>query len=134
MFAPHKTFACTYQRVQVESSVTDASPHRLVGMLFDGVMDAIAQARGALSRGDEAARGERIGRAVRILEEGLRGGLDRQAGGALAGNLDALYAYVVQRLTHANLHRDDAALRECTELLTPLRDAWQQISPPAGRA
>lgn len=133
MFAPHRTFASTYQRVQVESSVSDASPHRLVGMLFDGAIDAIAQARGAHARGDEAARGERIGRAVRILEEGLRGGLDRQSGGELATNLDALYRYMIQRLTHANLRRDEAPLRECAELLGPLREAWQQISPPAGR-
>ena len=32
-------------------------------------------------------------------------------------------------LTHANLRNDDAALRECAELLTPLRDAWKLITP-----
>lgn len=134
MFAPHRTFAGTYQRVHVESVVGDASPHRLVKMLFDGAIDAVAQARGALARGDLATKGERCARAVRILEEGLRGGLDRSAGGELAANLDGLYGYIVQRLTHANLHHDDAALNECVELLTPLRDAWQSIDPMAARA
>jgi flagellar protein FliS len=114
--------------------VGDASPHRLVKMLFDGAIDAVAQARGALARGDHATKGERCARAVRILEEGLRGGLDRRAGGELAANLDGLYGYIVQRLTHANLHHDDAALTECVELLTPLRDAWQTIDPLAARA
>lgn len=134
MFAPHKSFAGTYQRVQVESGVDNASPHRLVGLLFDGAIDAIAQARGELSRGNLAAKGQRIGKAVRIIEEGLRGGLDRRAGGELAANLDGLYAYLVQRLTQANLHDDDAALRECAELLAPVREAWQAMNVPAGRA
>lgn len=134
MFAPHKSFAGTYQRVHVETSVTDASPHRLVGMLFDGALGAISAARGDLARGDLAGKGARIGRAVRIVEEGLRGGLDHAAGGSVAANLDPLYAYIVKRLTHANLYNDDAALGECAELLGPLRDAWAAMAVPAARA
>lgn len=134
MFAPHKSFAGTYQRVHVETSVTDASPHRLVGMLFDGALDAISAARGDLARGDLASKGSRIGRAVRIVEEGLRGGLDHQAGGSVAANLDPLYAYIVKRLTHANLYNDDAALSECAELLGPLRDAWAAMNVPSAGA
>lgn len=134
MFAPHKSFAGTYHQVHVESALTDASPHRLVGMLFDGALGAIATARGDLARGDATAKGARIGRAVRIIEEGLRGGLDKSAGGHLAANLDLLYGYLVQRLTHANLRNDDAALRECVDLLTPLRDAWTSMKVPAPAA
>lgn len=134
MFSPHKSFAGTYHRVHVETGVETASPHKLVGMLFDGALAAIAAARGALARGDLAAKGAQIGRAARIVEEGLRGGLDKTAGGALADNLDQLYAYLVQRLTHANLRNDDAALRECADLLAPLRDAWLSMNLPAARA
>lgn len=134
MFAPHKSFAGTYHQVHVESAVGDASPHRLVGMLYDGALGAIAAARGDLARGDAPAKGARIGRAVRIIEEGLRGGLDKSAGGHLAANLDLLYTYIVQRLTHANLRNDDGALRECTDLLTPLRDAWVAMKVPAAAA
>lgn len=134
MFAPHKSFAGTYQQVHVESAVSDASPHRLVGMLYDGALGAIAAARGEMARGDATAKGARIGRAVRIIEEGLRGGLDKSAGGHLAANLDLLYTYIVQRLTQANLRNDDEALRECTNLLTPLRDAWVEMKVPAAAA
>lgn len=133
MFSPHKSFAGTYQRVHVETGIETASPHRLVGMLFDGALDAIAAARGALTRGDLALKGSKIGHAARIVDEGLRGGLDRTAGGALAHQLDQLYGYIGQRLTHANLHNDDAALRECADLLGPLREAWQTMKPPAAR-
>src|SRR5262245_8546693 len=119
--------ASMYRQVGVASAVDHASPHHLVTMLFDGLLEAIAEASGAIAKGDIEVKGRAIGRAVRIVEEGLRGGLDRQRGGALAQNLDALYQYVVQQLTKANLRGDSAALAECQRLVKPVRDAWVDI-------
>lgn len=68
---------------------------------------------------------------VRIVDEGLRACLDLKAGGALAADLQALYAYIGQRLTQANLRNDVAALDECKRLVDPLRDAWLAIAPQA---
>lgn len=127
MFAPFRSQASAYGRVQVETTVSSADPHTLVVMLFDGALSSIAAARGAIQRGDIEAKGTNIGRAVRIVEEGLRGGLNRQAGGELAENLNNLYGYINSRLTHANLKSDDAALQECHDLLAGLRDAWTQM-------
>jgi len=123
--------ASLYQQVGVESQLAGASPHALVAMLFDGFMEALAQARGAIRAGDTAAKGTAIGRAVRILEEGLRAGLDVRAGGSLARDLDDLYSYVTQRLTLANLRSDEAALDECQRLMQPLREAWLSIGTSA---
>lgn len=122
-------FAGAYRQVGVETATVDASPHRLVQMLFDGFQDSVAQARGALREKRIEAKCRAIGRAVRILEEGLRAGLDLNAGGALAADLDALYTYVALRLTHANLHNDAEALEECARLLEPIRSAWTEIGP-----
>jgi flagellar protein FliS len=119
--------AGAYHRIGIETDVGGASPHQLVSLLFDGCIDAIVQARGALEQGDPKAKGQAIGRAVRIVEEGLRAGLDHEAGGALAADLGALYGYVALRLTRANLHNDDAALAECLRLMQPLREAWSRI-------
>ncbi len=119
---------------QVGVAMPDASPHRLVAMLFDGLLDSIAQARGALAAGDVPRKGREIARAVRILDEGLKAGLDRSAGGTLATDLDDLYAYAMTRLTQANLRNDDAALAECHALMQPLRDAWNAIAPQADSA
>ncbi len=118
-----------YRRVGVETGVAAASAHRLVSMLYDGFFDAVAQARGALLAGRIDDKGQAIGRAVRIVEEGLRAALDEHQGGALAGNLKSLYSYVALRLTEANLRNDDAALEECARLIEPLRTAWQAIAP-----
>jgi flagellar protein FliS len=116
-----------YARVGVETSVDGADPHRLVAMLFDGVIESIAQARGALRDGNVAAKGQAIGRAVRIVSEGLRAALNLNADGTLARDMDALYEYIALRLTHANLHADERALDECQRLIEPLRSAWMQI-------
>ncbi len=42
--------------------------------------------------------------------------------------LSALYAYITQRLTQANLHTAAALLDECRDLMQPLRDAWTSIA------
>jgi flagellar secretion chaperone FliS len=118
-----------YSRVGVETGVGDASPHKLVAMLFDGFYESLAEAKGALAAGRIEAKGRAIGRAARIVEEGLKAGLDLDAGGGLAADLARLYGYVTLRLTHANLHNDVRALDECARLMQPLREAWNSIAP-----
>jgi flagellar protein FliS len=118
-----------YRRVGVETGVSTASAHQLIAMLFEGFFDAVARARGALLAGRIEDKGRAIGHAVRIVEEGLRSGLDLRAGGELAANLDGLYRHVALRLTEANLRNDAAALEECVRLLEPVRSAWLAIDP-----
>ncbi len=120
--------AAMYARVGVETGVNSASPHQLVSMLFDGFAVALATARNALDAGQVEAKCAAINRAVRIVDEGLKASLD-PAGGALARDLDELYAYVVMRLTRANLGNDAAGLDECLSLMQPLREAWAAIGP-----
>ncbi len=119
--------ASAYQRVAAETSVQGADPHHLVGLLFDALLQSIAQARGALARQDIPAKGQAIGKAVRILEEGLKAGLNTAQGGEIAANLRALYDYSIVRLTHANLRNDDQALAEVSALLEPVAQSWKQM-------
>ena len=125
------SLANAYRQVGTETGVSGATPHKLVQMLFDGFQEAIAQARGALRNRLIEAKIRAIGRALRIVDEGLHAGLNMSAGGALAADLDALYTYVSLRLTHANLHNDEAALDECGALIEPIRSAWAAIGPQA---
>lgn len=121
----------TYREVGVTSAVDGANPHRLIEMLYDGLLESIAEARGALRAKNIEGKCRSISRAVRIVDEGLKGGLDMNVGGDLANNLSMLYGYVSQRLTLANLHNDEAMLQECVDLIQPLRDAWVQIGGQA---
>lgn len=122
-----------YRQIAAQTGVVDASPHRLVAMLYDGYMEALAEARGAMRDKDIERKGRAIGRAGRIVEEGLRAGLDLESGGRLAADLNQLYGYVGLRLTQANLRNDESILDECQRLVQPLREAWMAIAPPGGR-
>ena len=122
-------FTNAYRQVGVQTGVDNASPHQLVQMLLDAFQDSVAQARGAIASGDVQAKGRAIGRAARIVEEGLKACLNLDAGGALATDLNALYAYIGVRLTQANLGNDVATLEECGRLLEPVRSAWAAIGP-----
>lgn len=123
-----------YNQIGVETRVSTASAHQLVAMLFDGYMEAVAQARGAMRSGNRQVKAQALSRAVRIIEEGLRAGLDLRAGGQLARDLNDLYTYLTQRLTLANVRDDESALDECQRLLTPLRDAWMAIAPQVAQS
>jgi flagellar protein FliS len=107
--------------------VQGADAHQLVGLLFDALVQALNQARGALERGEVEIKGASLGKAVRILEEGLKPGLNLREGGELAANLHRLYDYGIQRLTHANLRNDSAAIAEVVGLIEPIAHSWQQI-------
>ncbi len=123
-----------YAEVGVETGVAAADPHKLILMLFDGTLAAIAKARLAMSRGEIAAKGAAISKAIEIIDGGLKASLDVSAGGVLAERLAALYGYMLNRLLAANLRNDASLLDEITRLLNELRGAWAQIGNAAAPA
>ena len=133
MFATFSPHPRAYAQVHAETGVADADPHRLVELLFDGALDAISAAFAAVERGDLDAKRRSITRAAGIVDEGLRGSLDLALGGSVAKTLHDLYSCVLIRLTDANRLNDSGLLRECRQLLAPVRDAWTAIRPSAGR-
>ncbi len=122
-------FASTYRQVGVQTGVGGASPHQLVLMLYDGYNESVNDARMAMQTGQIEAKGKAIGRALRIVDEGLKASLDLKAGGAMAENMMSVYAYVLRRLSEANLSNDSQLLDECLRVMEPLRSAWVAIRP-----
>lgn len=127
--------AAVYARMGTETAALSASPHQLITMLFDGAATAIGMARVHMAQGRIKEKGESISKAIDIVDNGLKASLDPDAGGAdgarLAGNLSALYDYVVRRLLYANLHNDSAALDEAVRLLGDVASAWREIAASA---
>ena len=135
MFAAYQPRAASaYQRINVETSMHTIDQHQLVSLLYEGVLSSIATARGALARGDVLTKCNSVSKAVRIIEEGLMTALDRDAGGELAQNLEALYDYSLRRLLLANAHNDDAMLAEVAHLFEPIAQGWNQIKTPTAAA
>ena len=118
-----------YERTGVELGVMAADPHRLIEMLFEGARVSIAKALFAMQQGDVARKGEALGRAVSIVQEGLDASLSWDANPLMADRLHALYDYMVRRLTRGNLDNDPGPLREVDRLLAELEGAWNAIAP-----
>jgi flagellar protein FliS len=124
----------TYAEVGVETGVASADPHKLILMLFDGALAALAAAKAAMSRGDVVAKTGAITKSIAIIDGGLKASLDVKAGGELAERLAALYDYMLNRLLLANLRNDRPSLEEVARLLDELRGAWAQIGRSAPAA
>jgi flagellar protein FliS len=116
----------------VTDSIGTAGPAQLVLALYDGALGAIERARRMLllgaahdgHSGIEAVHAQLV-KAQRIVTE-LRVTLDHERGGAIAGNLDALYEFCLRTLVDANLAKDSSKLTPATDVLRSLRDAWAQ--------
>ncbi len=119
-----------YSRVGRASEVESADPHRLIQMLIDGALEKMVVARSAMERRDVAKKGEQISWAISIVN-GLQASLDRNAGGEIASNLDALYDYISLRLVTANAQNDTKILDETIGLMRTIKEGWDGIRPQA---
>lgn len=127
MYANHQMAgANAYANVGLQTGITDASPHRLIQMLFEGFLDRVAVARNAIERKDQALKAAQINKAMAIIS-GLRECLDANKGGELAGNLSELYRYVEMRLFEASRDNSVQGLDEASDLICQIKDAWDQI-------
>lgn len=128
MFSVMNNPAGAYRKAGVETKVQTATPHELVLMLYDGAITAITAAGMQIQANQTMEKGQSIGRAIDIIDGGLKACLDYQAGGQIAERLGSLYEYMCNRLLHANLHNDQAALDEVIGLMRELKGAWEEIA------
>ncbi len=120
--------AQNYSSMKVQSGAVDASPHRLIQMLFEGALERIAQAKGAMQHNQIARKGELIQKAINIVD-GLQGSLkDKKEDGELADELNELYDYIIRALTEANYKNSVERLDECGRLLGELKSAWDGVA------
>ena len=116
----------SYGDVKVTTGVAGADNIHLIQMLFDGLIESLATAKGHIERGSIGEKSKSLARAGRIVV-GLQGALDFEKGGDIARNLNDLYAYVTRRLFHVNSHNDLEALQEIHNLMNEIRGAWQVV-------
>jgi flagellar secretion chaperone FliS len=121
-----RSAAARYRGVQVSTS----SPADLVVMLYDGVLRFVGEADAAFAAKERARAGERIGRAMAVVDE-LTATVDPEHAPELAENLIALYGFVKRRLFDANLKQDRQALADVTTTLAPMREAWATVAKNA---
>ena len=120
----------SYRSMTAYGSLADASPYQVVHLMLDAVLSRIAEATGHLERGETAAKGEKIGKALGIIEALLLG-LDKTRGGELALNLERLYDYASRTLLKANLENRVDLLKEVSSLLREIKLGWEGIAAEA---
>jgi flagellar protein FliS len=125
--------AARYSVVQSHGQVADASPVRLVQIMFEHILMHLTVAEGCMQRiegnqplVDVVAKGKAIGKAVRLIGQ-LDATLDMERGGQIAANLRNLYGYMLERLTVANVHNDARIVAEVAALVRKIKGGWDGV-------
>lgn len=122
-----------YQQTNVDAGAAYADPHTLITMLFGGLQERLSVAKGAMERRDYAAKGQAIGKAMDIITY-LQACLDKENGGEISANLDALYDYMLDCLLRASAQNKAQLLDEVSGLLREIEGAWAAIRVAANKA
>ena len=125
--------AAQYRAVRSHGLVSDASPTRLVQIMFEQILAQLATASGAMGRitdnrpvNEVVAKGNAIAKTLGLIGQ-LNGTLNMEGGGQVAENLRALYEYMMNRLTLANATNDQSVVAEVAALISMIKSGWDQI-------
>ncbi len=108
-----------------ETAIQSASKEKILLMLYEGAIKFVKLSIQALEKNQIKDKCENIGRAYDIILE-LNNSLDHKVGGAVAGQLEQLYMFMTDRLSHANIHNDVESLKTVQKLLETLHQGWAE--------
>lgn len=117
-----------YQHSMNHAQAATASPHRLIQMLLEGLLDNLTRAQGYMTRGQIAEKGLTISKCLDILN-GLSVVLDEEKGGEVTQELARLYDYCGHRLFESNVNNDVTGLEEVHRLMGEVLEGWKVLKP-----
>lgn len=118
--------AAALRNQYLRDQVLNATPARLLTMLYDRLLLDLNRAAGFQESGNWPAASEQLKHAQDIITE-LSGSLNADVWDGASG-LFATYNYVGNALMNANINRNVALTREAISLLEPLRQAWHEAA------
>lgn len=119
-----------YQNVNIKSTMAAADPHQIISMMYNGLLESLAQAKGAIERKDLENKSKLLTKAVSIIQA-LQNSLDAESEPVISKNFNELYGHCITRINDASLSLDIAMIDEVVTFIAPLRDAWQQMPEQA---
>jgi flagellar protein FliS len=124
--------AAQYRAVRSHGLVADASPARLVQIMFEQMLAQLATAQGCMARiegnlplSEIKTKCTALNKAVRLIIQ-LNESLDMERGREIAQNLRSLYDYMLNRLTLANAS-NDPKIGEIINLVQTIKTGWDKI-------
>jgi flagellar secretion chaperone FliS len=126
--------AARYQTVRSHGQVADASPARLVQIVYEHILSNLATAQGCMARirnnmplKEVKAKCKAMSKASQLIGH-LDATLDMQKGGQISANLHNLYLYMLGKLLEANANNDDKIVAEVANLVRTIKKGWDQIT------
>ncbi len=121
-----KQFTKQYANNYVETAVSEATPHKLVEMLYEGAIKNMNLAKVFIEQKNYEKKSVHINKALAILNA-LRAGVDLKKGADVAQNLYDLYDYCYHRLFKASAQNDIEMLNEVLEHITLVSEGWKEM-------
>ena len=118
---PHR-FHNQYRHNEIATS----SQGKLIIMMYEGALKFVTLAIEGIDTKDLSKKGTYINKTHDIINE-LSCALDMKKGGDVAHKLESLYQFILHQLTLANIKSDRKALESIVNVLTPLKEAWEEL-------
>lgn len=109
----------------IQEHTEEISSHQIISLLMDGALERIGQALDAQRKNHQADLQVLTHKLVAIIN-GLRNSLNMEAGD-IAENLDALYEYMVDKITQASYADLASVLAEVRGLIGEIKTGWDQM-------
>lgn len=108
-----------------QTSVLSASREQILLMLYEAAIRFTKLAIQAIDNKKIADRGQNILKAFDIILE-LNSTLDHKVGGDLPKQLEALYVFMMDQYTKANISGDPEPLKSNVKILENLYEGWKE--------
>lgn len=115
-----------YKSLELASRVEGASPHALVGILYDELLRALDVLSAGLRQGKDIAREPSAARARSILTA-LSASLDFDQGGSVAQTLGGVYRAMTRQLSEAITDGDATKLTELRDGVEAISESWRRL-------
>jgi flagellar protein FliS len=115
-----------YAAVDVGSKVEGATPHQLVKILFDELLNAMDAAIVAMRVEDRRKARDRQTRSLALLHA-LETSLDYERGGEIATNLAIVFREARRRVLAAAANNDLEKIESARGIINDIAESWAQI-------
>jgi flagellar protein FliS len=128
-----KNFLNAYKTTAVESAVTEATPHRLMELLYAGVIKNLKLANIFIEQKNYEKKSHHLNKSLAILSS-LKSGVSEYETNEVTVNLSALYDYCYRQVFAASVENNTVKIDEVIQLIEPVSQAWQQMPENLKRA